>query len=315
MRTRDVEFYSEGIKLKGTVYLPDDYREGTKLPCIIPNSGVTGLKAVYPYLYARHFTEHGYACLGFDYRGWAPSEGDVEMTTFEGEYQDILSAYIFAQQQPEIDPKNIGLFGWGFSAPIVINLAADYPEIKAVSCGNGYYNGDRCLRSVPDYPYYLELNEIARKDRIRRVLTGKGEKISGGVIDRPSAKLEDSSYNDYYNKTLTAICPEINEILERDYGGRENFPPALSLANRDSMQRVKVERYIKEVAPRGLFLCGSLYDMVYPYDETFQAYQAAGEGRVLYTVDGGHNDWMFDEDPRFLAFIDAMVKFFDTYLK
>ena len=175
MKERSIHFYSDGIKLVGSLWLPDDYQEGTKLPCIIPCSGIQGLKAIYPELYARFLTQHGYAILGFDYRGWAPSEGPVGNTTMEGEYQDILAAYVFATQQPEIDADNIGLFGWGFAAPIVITLAVDYPEIKAVACGNGFYNGKRMLRTSPLYSSYLAVREEAKADRIKRVLTGQGD--------------------------------------------------------------------------------------------------------------------------------------------
>ena len=30
MKTREVVFYSEGDKMAGTVYLPDDYKDGEK---------------------------------------------------------------------------------------------------------------------------------------------------------------------------------------------------------------------------------------------------------------------------------------------
>lgn len=35
MKTREVVFYSEGDKMAGTVYLPDDYKDGEKRPCIL----------------------------------------------------------------------------------------------------------------------------------------------------------------------------------------------------------------------------------------------------------------------------------------
>ena len=70
MKTRPVEFYSRGTKIVGNVNLPDDYKEGTKLPCIVPCSGYTGIGAAYPMLLSRLFTRYGYACVTFDYRGW-----------------------------------------------------------------------------------------------------------------------------------------------------------------------------------------------------------------------------------------------------
>lgn len=97
MKTRDVMFYSRGTKIVGAVNLPDDYQEGTKIPCIIPCSGYTGIGAAYPTLLSRLFTWFGYACVTFDYRGWLPSEGSIGNTIAEDEYFDIEAAYIFAK--------------------------------------------------------------------------------------------------------------------------------------------------------------------------------------------------------------------------
>ena len=41
MKTRDVVFYSEGAKMAGTIYLPDDYKEGEKRAAVLCNSGWT----------------------------------------------------------------------------------------------------------------------------------------------------------------------------------------------------------------------------------------------------------------------------------
>ena len=34
MKTREVVFYSEGAKMVGDIYLPDDYKEGEKRPAV-----------------------------------------------------------------------------------------------------------------------------------------------------------------------------------------------------------------------------------------------------------------------------------------
>ena len=44
MKTRDVVFYSEGAKMAGTIYLPDDYKEGEKRAAVLCNSGWTCMK-------------------------------------------------------------------------------------------------------------------------------------------------------------------------------------------------------------------------------------------------------------------------------
>ena len=98
MKTRDIVFYSEGSKMIGTIYLPDDYKDGEKRPGIIANSGWTGMNKVYPAMFARQMTKFGYVCMGFDYRGFKPSGGISGMdknTTLEMGVDDVLNAITF----------------------------------------------------------------------------------------------------------------------------------------------------------------------------------------------------------------------------
>lgn len=313
MKKRDITFYAQGNKLAGNLYLPDDYKGNEKLPCVIPCSGFTGINAVYPALIARLLTKHGYACLGFDFRGWAPSEGEVGITSFETEYEDIFASYVFAQQQPEVDPDNISLFGWGMSAPIVIRLAVDYPEIKSVAVGNGIYNGKRAARSTLTVEEFLEHEERAKKDRIARVLNGKGEDYVDCYYFNSSEVTP--ANRAYLTDTLTRLTSDISEILVKDYGSREAFPPRHNMLYWDSMMRVDAESYVAKLAPRGLFIAHGIKDDGYGFYEAESLYNAAGEGAVLFKTDGGHNDWMFDEHPEFIRFGEALTEFYDTYMK
>lgn len=312
MKERNVEFYSMGTKIVGRIYLPDDYKEGKQYPCVITCSGFTGINAVYPALFSRLLTKHGYACLGFDYRGWAPSEGEVGVTTYESEYEDITSAYVFAQQQPEFDVNNISLFGWGMSGPIVIKIGVDNPKIKSVAIGNSFANGERMMRTCMSIPEYERKAEQARQDQIARVLTGTGEYIN---CYRFNSETDADTENDYLQKTLNHLTDDIDAIVIQNYGAKENFPPKHSWMYFDSTLRVNAEDYVRKLAPRGLFLGGSLHDTGYSFYETECLYAAAGEGKVLYAVDGGHNDWMFDDDPRFIDFGTNLVAFYDSYMK
>ena len=79
MKTRDVVFYSEGAKMAGTIYLPDDYKEGEKRAAVLCNSGWTGVNKCYPALYARALTAYGFVCMGFDYRTLPLAEDTVSV--------------------------------------------------------------------------------------------------------------------------------------------------------------------------------------------------------------------------------------------
>lgn len=335
MKTRQVEFYSRGTKMVGAVYLPDEYKEGEKLPCIIPCSGYTGIGAAYPALLSRLFTKHGYACLGFDYRGWAPSEGEPGHTTAEDEYDDILAGYIFATQQPEIDAENIGLFGWGFAAATVLKIAADYPEIKAVGCGNGIYNGDRSLRTVLNWEDYVAFKKIVREDLIKRVMTGKGTMLPPyqqmgnargysyrtGTIEPLTLQWmvenEEVAY-DKETKTNSKNFMEVEgvpEAIERDYGGRKNFPPKHSFESTDSYLRIDASYDVKRLAPRPVFIVHAVEDGTYPVSEAQAIAKEIGENCTTCFVAGDHNEFMFDDHPEFARFSKSIVGFYDKALK
>lgn len=315
MKTRPVEFYSRGSKLVGKVFLPDDYQEGTKLPCIIPLSGITGIMAVYPSLMARLFTKHGYACLGFDYRGWMHSEGDVEKTSFNSEYEDIEAAYIFAQQQPEFDADNIGLFCWGFSGPIGIRFAVDNWRIKCVAVGNSFANGYRAYTNTLSFDEVLDRQAAADEDKIRRVLTGKGELHDLYFFNQPKDD-HNNGKSDYIDGTINNLAPGLAAEIAEVYGGVENFPPLMPWTWWDDHMRIDAEEYVGKLAPRGLFILTGDKDVGYnAMYESQMLYKAAGAGAELFTVHGSHNDWMYDDHPEFIKAGKALVGFFDKYMK
>ncbi|HZG72473.1 MAG TPA: alpha/beta fold hydrolase, partial [Chondromyces sp.] len=171
MIERQVYFYSEGYKLDATLYLPDDYIQGEKRPAIIPNSGYQGFNEFYPRLFARNLTEAGYVCLGFDYRSFANSEGVKGRVILDEQVEDIQNAITFLAMQEEVDPDNIGILGWGMGASNVVRVAANDKRVKAVAALNGFYNGERWLRSIHSYVEWNELVETVEEDRKQRVLT------------------------------------------------------------------------------------------------------------------------------------------------
>jgi dienelactone hydrolase len=334
MKTRPVEFYSRGTRIVGNICLPDDYKEG-RLPCIIPCSGYTGIAAAYPSLLSRLFTKHGYATVTFDYRGWPPSEGEPGHTTAEDQYDDILAAYIFAQQQPEIQPENVALFGWGFAAATVLKIAAQWTEIKAVGCGNGVYNGDRCLRTVLHWEDYVKFKQIVREDLVMRVLTGKSvmvppyqphgnargyayrlEKIDP-LTRQWLIEYEEVAYNKETHSN-TGNFMDVQGVLEaiiRDYGGRQNFPPKQTFETADSYLRIDATYDAKKIAPRPVFIVHAIEDGTYPVSEAQAIAKEIGLSCTTCYVKGDHNEFMFDDHPEFARFSKEIIAFYDKALK
>ncbi|MBW3568699.1 alpha/beta hydrolase [Candidatus Parcubacteria bacterium] len=290
MRERKVSFYSEGHKLTGTVYLPDDYQPGEKRPVIIPSSGYQGFNEFYPKLFSRYLTAAGYVCLGFDYRGFAESGGRKGRVILDEQIQDIKNALTFAQIQEETDPERIGLLGWGMGAFNVVQVAAADKRVKAVAALNGFYNGERWLKSIHSYLQWHDILEMIEADRVRRVTTGKSLRTDP-FIHYPL----DPATNRYVQKELAPLSP---------------FGKKIDLQFTDSIMAMDAEQVAASIAPRPLFIGHGRQNLLHPWEEAAALYESAAQPKELYWIDGKHNDFMYSDHPVFNDLILRMIEFF-----
>lgn len=308
MKKRDVVFYSEGDKLFGNIYLPDDYKQGEKRPCIIANSGWTGLNMVYPALFSRALTKKGFVCMGFDYRGFKPSGGAEKYTTLERETEDINAAVSFLKIQPEVDADKIGLIGWGVGGAVCVEVTAREPSVKAVATLNSFVDGVRWMRMGMGNDKYHKMLRALLQDKITRAVTGDL------VLRHPYEFYPniDESGDFYVDQTLKNIDGGVADAANAVSG--EEFPTKMSSAYAESFLRFNIEAALPKIAPRAVFVGHGRYNELHDKIEAEEAYRLAKEPKELYYVEGKHNEWMFDEDPEFISLIDAMGAFFHKYL-
>ncbi|MED1469240.1 alpha/beta hydrolase [Bacillus salipaludis] len=290
MIERKIHFYSEGYKLDGTVYLPDDYQPGEKLPAIIPNSGYNGFNEFYPKLFAKNLTEAGYVCLGFDYRSFAKSEGEEGRVILDEQVEDIQNAITFLSLQEDVDPDRIGILGWGMGASNVVRVAAKDKRVKAVAALNGFYNGERWLRSIHPYIEWNEILKVVEEDRKQRVLTGKSR-----LADPFIHYTLDPSTANCVNKELAILSP---------------FGQQTVLQFTDSIIGMDAESAAKDVVVP-LFIAHGIDNLLHPVDEALGLFEAANEPKHLFIMNRKHNDFMYHEDDVFQYLIAKVKNFFN----
>lgn len=135
-REEEVSFQSGGIKLSGTLTLPQ--KEGN-YPAVVlvtgsgPQNRDEELMDHRPFLVlADYLTRNGFAVLRYDDRGVAKSEGNFETATTNDFADDAQAAYKYLNTRKEINKKKIGLIGHsegGLVAPIV---AVNNPEVAFI---------------------------------------------------------------------------------------------------------------------------------------------------------------------------------------
>ena len=92
MESRSISFFSEGVRLAGDLFLPDDLRAGEKRAGIVLCHGYTGVRNLYLPDIARVLTEAGYVVLTFDYKGWGDSEGPTSRLAPYSRVIDVQAA-------------------------------------------------------------------------------------------------------------------------------------------------------------------------------------------------------------------------------
>ena len=117
----NVEFTtSDGLTLKGW-YVPS-----ANGAAVIVFPGRSGTQDE-----AKMLARHGYGALLFDRRGEGESEGDPNAFGWQGE-RDIRAAVAFLQGRPDVDPERIGGLGLSVGGEMMIEAAAESPELKAI---------------------------------------------------------------------------------------------------------------------------------------------------------------------------------------
>lgn len=290
---QSVAFYSEGTKLDGDLYLPDDMSAGERRAGIVLCHGYTGVKDLYLPDNAAVLNAAGYVVLTFDYKGWGASEGQPARLAPYSRVADVQAAMTFLQIQPGVDPERIGIYGTSYGCATVVFVAAIDERAKCVVGVVGMGHGARWMRSVRRPDEWFDLLETSRRDREQRVLTGKSAPAPREDIllpDRQSAALAAAARADNPNALSTLPLEYIDETLQ--------FHP---------------EWVVDKISPRPLLLIRAGDDRLVPPEDCQSLYDKAREPKKLVTLPGvGHYEVY--ARPAFDAVMAETVDWCETHL-
>lgn len=291
MIQKETAFYSEGSRLEATLYFPDDTTGGPH-PAIVVNSGYQGFNEFYPRMFAERMTERGFVCLGFDYRGMADSEGEKGRVLIEEQVQDVRNAVTFLAAQDDVDARRVGLIGWGMGAANVV-LAGEKAgdAVAAVAALNGFYDGERWLKSIHTFDEFQKIVAEVAEDRSARVLGGE-------------SRLDDTFHH-------YPLDPATGDYVEKELSQVHGFGHPTRLQFTESVLDLKVQNVVANLAPAPLFIGHGERNSLHPFEESAALYEAAASPKTLYTIDGRHNDFMFVDHPTFVLLCDQLRSFFD----
>jgi len=163
---RPVSFFSEGVKLAGDLFLPNDLRPGERRAGIVLCHGYTGVRNLYLPDIARILNGAGYVVLTFDYKGWGDSEGPPARLAPYSRVADVQAALSFLAAQDEADPERLGIYGTSYGGATVVFVAAIDPRVKCVVSVVGIGHGARWMRSVRHPDEYFDNGVLTDEPRV-----------------------------------------------------------------------------------------------------------------------------------------------------
>lgn len=281
MHTEETTFYSDGLKLSGSFYLPDSGQDGPR-PLVIACSGFTGLNSIHPARFARYLTKHGFLCFGFDYRGFAKSEGERGRVILEEQVRDVIHATAFAVNDPRADAGRIVLLGWGMGAGLVLDAARERPGLAGIVAINGFYCGRRVQVAHRGEEGYRRFREAVVEQLGRHAHTGEREEIE------PFEAYPLDPQSKFYVDTVLR--------QNADYETTGYF---YELAN--SLLRWHPEAYAPYMSTPILIAHGDRNEL-HPTIEAVSLLRVYAGPKQLYWIEGaGHTEFMHDDNPRFQA--------------
>ena len=290
---KNISFYSEGVKLDGDIYYPDDLKDGEQRAGVVLCHGYTGVKDLYLPDNARALNEAGYMVMTFDYKGWGESEGARTRLAPYSRVADVQAAMTFLGIQPEVDEDRLGIYGTSYGCATVVWVAAHDERVKCTVGVVGMGHGRRWMRSVRRPDEWVDLLEMSKKDREQRVVSGKSGMAGRDEIllpDRQSAALASAARAKNPNALSELPLEYIDETLQ--------FHP---------------EWVVDKISPRPLLLIAGSDDRLVPPEDCQSLFDKAGEPKKMVTLPGvGHYEVYVP--PAFDDVMKETVAWFEEFL-
>ena len=256
----NVTFTSDGLKISGTLYLPDNVPKGKKLAVFMvlhgfgSNSSSDNVK-----LPAKMLNDWGYAALGFDMRGCGDSEGTRANLICLEQVADTRAAATFLQSRPGIDGQRIGAIGSSFGAAVAVYAAGVDERIGACISSGGWGNGKIKFQGQhPGSEAWAKFTKMLADGREHRAKTGKPL-----MVDR-------------YD--IVPIPPNLRHNLA------QKSHVQFTAETAQSMYDFTADDVVARIAPRPLLLLHSSVDTVTPTEQSLRMFTLAGQPKDLHLL-------------------------------
>jgi fermentation-respiration switch protein FrsA (DUF1100 family) len=297
-----VHFQSEGLKVVGTLFRPQNSKEEeVSLPAILVAGAMSGVKEQVAGQYAERIAKDGYVTLVSDHRHFGESEGEPRQHEDPAKkLEDFKNAISFISSLKGIDRERIGACGISMGGGYMLQLAAFDRRIKSVSIvASGLNLADTLLEILGKEGFVNFLKEF-NNARQRHYDTGEVQYIPAVATDnKPAAMIGDEPF-EYYG-TSRAWSP-----------GWVNRYTTESIENLMSYNAIP---YARHVSPTPLLIIHGKNDKYCLPKFAQEVYDLADEPKEILWLDTSNHIDLYDNEKYVGPAISKIVEWFNKYLR
>ena len=263
-KIEEVQFFSEGNRLVGEIWFPDEYQNGEKRAAWIFVEGIATAYTAFgiiPDLFHR-LTRQGYIGLTFDFPGFGKSSQEKPIVNPFRQVRDVQNAITYLQTRVEVDEDRIGIGGISLGGSVTPYVAGIDGRVSATVALWGFGSGRRVLKSAHSLPQWRRFLADIEEDRKQRVLKGQSRMVRLDCI-LPVQEHEKKFFEKFYKMGWMA-----EEIQLQSAEEMINFSPE-DVAHQIS----KPILYVHPIA-----------ETLVEYEESVRMYEKTGGPKSLWLI-------------------------------
>jgi uncharacterized protein len=258
MREENFSIPSAGLRLAGTVRVPEGLKAGEKRAAFLVLHGFGSNKnssnVMEP---TKILGDLGYVTLRFDMRGCGDSEGEHGRVICLEQVGDTRNCLSFLAQHPAVDAKRIAVVGSSFGGAVAVYAGGIDERVAAVISNGGWGDGVRKFRGQHKSPEeWARFTKMLEDGRAHRAETGKSLMVP--------------------RYDIVPIPPHLRTNLSK--GSIEMFPAETA----QSMYDFRADDVVGKIAPRPLLLIHAANDSVTPTEQSIELFKHAGQPSELH---------------------------------
>lgn len=265
-----VSFISDGLKLSGTISVPDGLEAGEKRPAFIVLHGFGSTQNAGNVLAPCALLNRlGYVAMRFDMRGCGESEGERGKLICLEQVADTRNALTLLQSKSYIDAARVGVMGSSFGAAVAVYAAGLDERFAACISASGWGDGAKKFRRQHSEPgAYEKFLKMLDDGRAYRERTGKSMMVSRYDIVPIPQKLR-------------------GHVVEKSIMD-------MPVETAQSMYDFRAEEMIGRISPRAVLLLHSAVDSVTPTEQTISMFERSNAPCEMHLF-SGTDHFMFAE--------------------